>query len=177
MIIYLAARYSRRLELCGYRAQLAARGIGVTSRWLDGGHQIGTDGQPLTEEGERRFEAGDASADELRVKFANDDLEDVLAARLLVAFTETPRTATSRGGRHVELGIALGASIPIAVVGPRENIFCWLPQIRHFSSWAAFLASCDLWQPPAGPGPHIIREGRLASWGPDLNSPFQPESS
>ena len=139
MIIYLAARYSRRLELCGYRTQLAEHGIKVAARWLDGAHQLGNDGMPLTEEGERRFEDGDPSADHLRDKFARDDLEDVLAADLLVAFTEQPRTGASRGGRHVELGIAIGAGKRIAIVGPRENIFCWLEQVDHYPSWGAFL--------------------------------------
>ncbi len=51
MIIYLAARYSRRMELCSYRTQLADHGIAVTARWLDGSHQLGNDGMPLTETG------------------------------------------------------------------------------------------------------------------------------
>ena len=36
MKIYLAARYSRREELCGYRSELEAIGHTVTSRWLNG---------------------------------------------------------------------------------------------------------------------------------------------
>lgn len=36
MRIYLAARYSRREELLGYRADLEAAGHIVTSRWLAG---------------------------------------------------------------------------------------------------------------------------------------------
>jgi len=141
MIIYLAARYSRRLELCGYRAELERLGHKVPARWLNGSHQLGNDGMPLTEEGERQFEEGHPSADVLRDKFARDDLEDVLSADLLVAFTEQPRIGNSRGGRHVELGIAIGTGKRIAVVGPRENIFCWLPQIMHYPDWPPFLDS------------------------------------
>jgi hypothetical protein len=150
MIIYLAARYSRRLELCGYRDQLTALGHQVPARWLNGGHQIANDGMPLGETGERAFEDGSPEADHLRAKFARDDLEDVLAADLLVAFTEAPRSggSASRGGRHVELGIALGAKLAvtgwrsrsIAVVGPRENLFCWLDEVGHYPDWPSFLA-------------------------------------
>ena len=139
MIIYLAARYSRRLELCGYRDQLTARGHVVPARWLDGSHQIGNDGMPLTEEGERRFEEGHPDADHLRARFACHDLEDVLGCDMLIAFTEPPRSGTSRGGRHVELGIALGRDIPVTIIGPRENVFCWLPQVSCYPDFRSLL--------------------------------------
>ncbi len=45
MKIYLAARYSRRLELLTYREQLVGMGHEVTSSWLDtewGSETVGT---------------------------------------------------------------------------------------------------------------------------------------
>lgn len=141
MKVYLAARYSRRLERCGYRVQLAALGIEVTSRWLNGSHQVDNQGIPLTEDGRRRFKVSDPSAGPLRTRFAGEDLADVLSADLLAAFTEAPRATNSRGGRHVELGIALGAGKQVAVIGPRENVFCWLPQVDHHDTWPGFLAA------------------------------------
>jgi hypothetical protein len=143
-VVYLAARYSRRLELCRYRSQLAAIGIDVNSRWLNGSHQLDNSGRPIGDDGEAlveefRFESAQAPAP-LREKFATDDRDDVLAASLLVAFTEVPRTSNSRGGRHVELGIAIGAGIPVVVIGPRENVFCHLPEVEHYDTWDAFLA-------------------------------------
>ena len=66
-----------------------------------------------------------------------------MAAHMLVAFTEQPRSGNSRGGRHVELGIAIGSRKRIAVVGPRENIFCWLPVIEHYETWDEFLSVVD----------------------------------
>jgi len=139
MKIYLAARYSRRIELCRYRFQLHTLGHQVTSRWLDGAHQIGDAGQPIGDAGEALVE-GDAGAADvqsaiLRERFATEDVLDVQAADLLIAFTEPPRSGASRGGRHVELGLALGQKRTVWVVGPRENIFCWLPQVRHFPTW------------------------------------------
>lgn len=118
MKIYLAARYSRREELCGYRTQLEALGHVVTSRWLNGNHQV--DDRGLSVEG----------AQTERVRFATEDRDDVLSAEVLIAFTEAPRSSNSRGGRHVELGIALGTrSMAVIVVGPRENVFCCLPEV------------------------------------------------
>lgn len=140
-IIYLAARYSRRLELCGYRGQLTQVGFEVPARWLNGSHQLDSEGRPLGDDGERLFEDGSADADHYRAKFAQDDYDDVSSAGLLVAFTEEPRSGNSRGGRHVELGIALALRKRVIVVGPRENVFCWLPQVERFADWhAAFVA-------------------------------------
>jgi hypothetical protein len=147
MRIYLAARYSRRLELCGYRDELQKMGHTVQAVWLNGEHQISDTGTPIGEHGEslveghlrsgERLSPEDKSerAGELRSHFANEDFRDVINCQLLIAFTEPPRSEASRGGRHVELGIALGRGKLIAVVGPRENIFCWLEYIRQFDTW------------------------------------------
>jgi hypothetical protein len=141
--IYLAARYSRREELCGYRAELEARGFKVPARWLLGSHQITDAGLTLGSELEAAFE-DEADQREhivsLRTEFALDDFEDVTSADLLVAFTQPPRTDKGRGGRHVEFGIALGKGMPIIAVGPRENIFCCLPQVTVYPDWLAALA-------------------------------------
>ena len=142
--VYLAARYSRRLELCGYRDFVAMLGHEVTSRWLNGNHQLDNQGVPITEDGERRFEEGDPSVDHLRAHFAAEDMADVLAAETLIAFTEEPRSGNSRGGRHVELGIALAAGKRVIVIGPRENVFCWLPQVEWYADVQGFLSAWTL---------------------------------
>ena len=138
--VYLAARYSRRIELCRYREQLQAIGFKVQARWLDGKHQIDNLGKPIGDTGEALVENdGDASTDvknaALRAKFARDDFEDVMAADIVINFTEPPRSNHSRGGRHVELGIALANRASIIVVGHRENIFHWLPGIDFAENW------------------------------------------
>ncbi len=141
---YLAARYGRRLELVDYRADLASRGIEVTSRWLNGQHQIGDKGIPIGEDGAQLVEEGAADvAADLREHFAIEDMGDVLAADVLVAFTEPPRSNASRGGRHVELGMALAAGKRVVVIGPRENLFCYLPPVRVYSDWPAYLSTLD----------------------------------
>jgi len=152
MRIYLAAQYRRRLELCGYRDELAARGHQVTSRWLAGPDQHGAAGTVLGTAGEQLIESGDPASGILQAACAAADIEDICAAEMLIAFTEDPalyQPGSARGGRHVELGIALGIHIfrlgpmAVAVVGPRENQFCWLPVIRHYGTWAGFLTEMD----------------------------------
>jgi hypothetical protein len=139
MIVYLAARYSRREELCLYREELRALGFSVQARWLDGGHQISSEGTPLGENGEALVE-GDCGgqseeAGKLRAKFAADDWADVMRADIVISFTEPPRSNASRGGRHVEFGIGLARGRRSMVVGYRENIFHWLPQVKFYKTW------------------------------------------
>lgn len=145
MRIYLASRYSRRLELCGYREQINALGYSVKAEWLNGEHQISDRGTPIGESGEALVEGDDGSTSEraaaLRSKFAEDDFRDVLMCDLLIAFTEPPRSSASRGGRHVEFGIALGLMKHVWVVGHRENIFCWMDDVRFFPTWEECLAA------------------------------------
>lgn len=123
--IYLAARYSRRLELCGYKGELESMGLVVTSRWLMGNHQIDDAGLSV------EAEAAD------RTRFAEEDWADLMAADTTFNFSETPRGTTSRGGRHVEFGAALAAGQRVIVVGPRENVFHCLPTVEWYPTWAA----------------------------------------
>lgn len=128
MRIYLASRYSRREELCGYRAELQAIGATVTSRWLNGNHQI--DDRGLSMEAKR----------EERERFALEDFSDLMQADLCISFSEEPRATNSRGGRHVEHGIALGAMKRAWVVGPRENVFHCLEDVKVFETWQECLS-------------------------------------
>ncbi len=125
MKIYLAARFSRKVELTRYADQLRALGHEVTSRWL-GQHDESTY-EELTPEG--------------CAKCGHHDVEDVVRADVLISFTEPVGIAnTSRGGRHVELGIAIGTDKLLYAIGPRENVFHWIDKIAFFDSFDAFLA-------------------------------------
>jgi hypothetical protein len=143
MRTYLAARYSRREEMVGYRRELDLRGIEVTSRWINGMHQVDDKGIPIGNHGERLVE-GDEGAASLRTHFASEDISDVQAADVLILFTEPPRAVTSsRGGRHVEFGMALALGKFMVVVGPRENLFTWLPSVVWFETWPEYLEYID----------------------------------
>ena len=143
---YLAGRYSRREELCAYRDTLVARGHSAPARWLLGEHQAhGVEASRAVES------KGPVPAEQARL-FATDDVEDVLAADVIVSFTEPPRASATRGGRHVELGIGLGlrragppAHAPtLVIVGPLENVFHALPDVdAAFDTWSDFLDAFD----------------------------------
>lgn len=122
-LIYLAARYSRREELCGYAEALKDLGAFVTSRWLNGNHQLDDSG--LSEEAKQ----------EERIRFACEDWEDLFQADICVSFTETPRGTNSRGGRHVEFGAAMAMGKECIVIGHRENVFHCLPGVAFYSTW------------------------------------------
>ena len=130
--IYLASRYSRRLELCERRETLEReKWWKVSSRWLDGNHEIGDPRSRV--EGDSGSRSPEAA--ELRSQFALEDLEDIENSDILIAFTEPPWINGGRGGRHVELGFAICLGIEVYVIGHRENVFCWLPTIRFFETF------------------------------------------
>jgi hypothetical protein len=109
MKLYLAARPDRRVELQALARSIEQLGHVVTSRWLAG--------------------LGREDADNARY-----DLADVVVADALVLFAEESNsTAPFRGRRDVEFGYALRAGKNLFIVGPRENIFHHLPDVRRFS--------------------------------------------
>jgi nucleoside 2-deoxyribosyltransferase len=114
---------------------------------LNGDHQISDSGAPIGESGEKLVEGDDESVCEksvaLRSKFANEDLSDVEDCDVIIAFTEAPRSSASRGGRHVELGLALGMGKEIVVVGYRENIFCWLEDVNFFPDFKSVIQKLE----------------------------------
>lgn len=136
MKIYLAGRYGRRAELTEFAKLLEGMGWEVTSRWLRGAHEMpevaSTDESFNTASNEDRAVMGE--------RFAEEDYEDIEAADILIAFTEQPgrQKGRARGGRHVELGVALerfraGSMHAPVVVGYRENVFCCLPDIHFYA--------------------------------------------
>jgi hypothetical protein len=121
--IYLAARFSAQQEMQGVRDVLTAVGFEITSSWIDHVSASGVNGITVKEINAEPERCGQAAA---------GDMADVLAADTLILFTEWPSTT---GGRHVELGIALGAGKRVIIVGDLENIFQALPQVEHYPDW------------------------------------------
>lgn len=124
MKIYLAARYSRHKELQEYAKHLVSNGFFITSRWIFGNHQIDDKGLSLeTKRSERE-------------RFASEDIKDLFDADICISFTEIPRSNNSRGGRHVEFGMAFALGKRCIVVGPRENVFHCLPEIEVYETFS-----------------------------------------
>jgi hypothetical protein len=119
--VYLASRFARQLELRAVARELETDGFEVTSRWL-------MSPGPLADDDLR--DSGPAA------EFAQMDFEDLSRAHICVAFTEHPNQARpGRGGRHTELGIALGLGLEVILVGPREHVFHCLPGIEQCTDW------------------------------------------
>ncbi len=118
--VYLAARYDHLSLMQQYKHRLEQSGFAVTSRWVTGANDA--------------YEHNEG----MRMSFALDDVRDVETADWLIAFTERPNTGSTRGGRHVEFGIALALNKRCIVVGPRENVFHYLPQIVRYETWEDF---------------------------------------
>jgi hypothetical protein len=117
MKIYLAAKFELQKTMRDVRNFLTNDGHVITSRWIDVEHE--SDGAHTV-------------TDELRVSYAQMDVDDVRAAEVLVAFSNHRHEPGIGGGRHVEFGIALQANKPIIVVGPKgEHIFHYWPGVEH----------------------------------------------
>lgn len=138
MRVYLAGRYGRRKELCGYRGELEAMGIEVTSHWLDGPEQRLISGAVLSPQQEAIIEAGltTPEAVELAAMCATQDLADVGQAEVIVSFTEPLEAdARGRGGSHVEFGMGLVLAKRVIVVGHREHVLHCLDGVEFYPTW------------------------------------------
>lgn len=141
---YVAGTYRRRAELAQLAESLqVATGWKSTARWLltppDSAYMCPnhTGNGCLVCGG-----SGDVAEHypEAAARFARNDLQDVAAAGVLIAVTECPGApGAGRGGRHVELGYALGLNISVVVFGPAENIFTHLA-VAHASTFTQLVA-------------------------------------
>lgn len=124
--IYLAARYSRVVEMRRVRDTLQAMGHTVTSRWID---------DPGV------YDAGRLESDlEGCGAFAAAALADVAASDTLILFTG----GGGKGGRHFEFGYAFRLGLRLVVAGPREHVFHALPQVEWHPGFAHLVAA---WAP------------------------------
>src|SRR6188768_1910934 len=92
--IYLAARYSRKLEVKGVADLIKKAGITVVSTWHD---------KPAPAFGEEEL---DQNRDFFSTE-AKADLDEIDEANTLLFFSEDPNVGVPRGGRHVEYGYFL----------------------------------------------------------------------
>ncbi len=119
--VYLASRFARRDEMREVARDLDAAGFLVTSRWLE---------SPVALSGKDLGPSGPAG------QLAAMDLEDLRRSDLCIAFTEAAEQAQrGRGGRHTELGIAIGLGLEVAIVGPREHVFHALAAVQQYPDW------------------------------------------
>lgn len=112
-----------------YRADLKQMDHQITSRWLDEEEEI----DPPT---------GDPRA----AKYAYYDMEDIFSSDAIICFTEEANSKYSRGGRHVEFGLAIASNKELFVIGPRENIFYHIRSVHHYTDWNDFKSRAYIYQ-------------------------------
>jgi len=126
MKVYLAAKFEQQEMMRAVRYFLVSNGHEVTSRWIDVEHEN---------------DEAHTVTDEMRVEYAQMDIDDVLKADTLIAFSGLRSEPAIGGGRHVEFGIALQAGKDIIVVGPKgEHIFHWCQDVIHVGDVNALAA-------------------------------------
>jgi nucleoside 2-deoxyribosyltransferase len=129
---YLASKYERREELKGYALQLQKLGHWITSSWLD-------------ETFDPKASISTYSPAALS-EMAARDVSDIYSCDGLIDFTDND--AELRGGHIFERGFAHGQGKQVIIVGPRKNVFCWLPNIKHYETWEEALEKCVALQTP-----------------------------
>lgn len=117
--VYLSSRSARRNELLVIAEECRQAGFKVASKWLWAAPA----------------DVGDPVA---AAAAAQKDLDGLREADLFVGFTESVATnPAGRGGRHLELGVALALGQRVVLVGPEpEHVFHSLPEIERYRDWA-----------------------------------------
>jgi Nucleoside 2-deoxyribosyltransferase len=120
MKIYIASFFDTRARLVPVCEALEQKGHQIVAHWIR--HESSTATYATVTDG-------------YRLACALKDMEDIRNAGLFIIDTldETPR-----GGREVELGLALAAGLPCWRVGPARNVFHQLTS-HNFYSWESCL--------------------------------------
>lgn len=117
-----------KLYIAGHDQELAieiadelmgSKGHDITSRWLS-----------------KPFNRTNEHTEEERRDIAEEDYNDVTAADALLLISSPKRVP---GGKFVEAGIALGQGKPVHVIGHRENMLMWHPNVHQHDSLDDFM--------------------------------------
>jgi len=121
MKIYLAARFERQDEIRDYRRQLEALGHRVLSSWLDGC-------------------VADSSTSPMDKKnIAHQELLEIGSCDCLIMFTGDLQGGYTTAAHKVEFGIAVGLQKNLFIIGPRENVFCYLHKVVWYKTFGKWL--------------------------------------
>jgi hypothetical protein len=114
--VYLAAQFESRFDLHDLADQIRDLGYEIVSDWLyepesnnEIADKIGTEDAPA----------------KLLEHIALNDVSNVVKCDYFVLFS-----GGGRGGRHFETGLAYKSGATILIVGDRENVFHYLPNVH-----------------------------------------------
>jgi hypothetical protein len=125
--IYLMAAYHRHLAMQEIARAITASNHVITSRWIRGENAI------------LDTDVGTGTLGDVEAQWARNDMHDLREAACCIGFSE-PGSTASRGGRHVELGMAIALGKSIVIIGGHEHIFHALPSIIHLPHVTALYA-------------------------------------
>jgi hypothetical protein len=131
MRAYLAAAFSRKNEIADKTKELQSIGVEITSTWP------WEDAAPNTKLSYK--------TDDYLREYALRDLGEIEEADTIILFTQDPTIPFCRGGRMHEFGFANGRGKRLIVVGPRENIFHYLPHVEVFATWEDLTKEIRTW--------------------------------
>ena len=125
MKLYLAAGFSRKHEMQDKSSKLERLGYEVISSWP-------------WEEIAPTTTLAECTTEHL-LKHGRIDIKEIENCDALLLFTQDPSIPFCRGGRMHEAGYAHALGKHVVVIGPRENIFHYLPEIGWYPTFDAFL--------------------------------------
>jgi nucleoside 2-deoxyribosyltransferase len=112
--VYIAADSHQQGNVKLLRDALLHYDVVVTSRWIDAD-----------------LEAFHPTAEEVLTRAAEENFLDIRAARYLIAYNPLISHKTGTGGRHVEVGYALGQGKHVLYIGEKlENVFHRHPSVE-----------------------------------------------
>ena len=109
--VYIAAPFSMQQEAERIQRVLELKKMKVTARWIT-------------------MEKAEIRDEPYLQMWAQNDLDDVAAADVLLAISPFEYIEKGTGGRHVELGYALALKIPVILYGFPTNIFHHHPLVK-----------------------------------------------
>ena len=123
-MVYIAAKFSRRVELRNVAQQLLPLNVAVISRWI---WEDEADFAKLTPR--------DAA------KLAQRDINDIEDATTLIIDTTEELSQGAGGGRELELGFAMRLKTKTTIrIGPARNPFHYMVD-QAFYTWNEYIAA------------------------------------
>lgn len=121
--VYVAAKYARKPEAKRLATVLKQNGLKVTSDWVD--------------------EPPEGLPESSWPQVSMEDVLDIMHADTFLLISDPPMYGGTCG-KSFEMGLAYAAEKQIIVIGPRENVFHYLPGIERYDTVEAFLGRYSL---------------------------------
>lgn len=118
MKIYIAAPYPERLKAKDWALVLVSKGHRVTARWV--------------------MEEEDSPDPVDQARYVVKNIDDIMAADVLILMTGYRGDRSWTGGRHWETGFAWARGKQVWICGPRESVFHHLTTVNQIDSIEEF---------------------------------------